>query len=274
MGKKAFIYKIQNVETGKLYIGSSSRPQKRWYEHKRDLKRNQHHSAYLQNSWNKYGEECFIFEVIDETTVENQFKVEREWIIKEQTTDSEYGYNMAEPCETGGHYKTEAHKQHLSEIMKVKRNEYFDKVKASGKLEVRIYNLLTDTYETFKSKSSKDCPYKLAACGTKNFSIPICCISTYNKSEQQIQQEYDRFKSRYVNYLKSQQSIPKVKKTEQSDYKRKSTSTYKSVWICKSTGIKLTFDNNKQAAFHFNVSRKMISTAVRQGFYKQFSIQV
>lgn len=55
------IYLIRNKINGKTYVGSSVNINKRWNEHKHHLRKNKHHSSYLQRSWNKYGEENFIF---------------------------------------------------------------------------------------------------------------------------------------------------------------------------------------------------------------------
>lgn len=61
---KTGIYSIQNVKNGKRYIGSSYDIKNRWWQHKRQLQQQKHHSFILQRAWNKYGEELFIFEVL------------------------------------------------------------------------------------------------------------------------------------------------------------------------------------------------------------------
>ena len=59
------IFKITNIINGKFYIGSSVNVLKRWAVHKSLLNQNKHHSPYLQNSWNKYGKDNFIFEILE-----------------------------------------------------------------------------------------------------------------------------------------------------------------------------------------------------------------
>lgn len=62
------IYLIENMISGKIYIGSTDRNfQYRKKEHKYDLRHNKHDNQYLQNSWNKYGESAFVFTEIEKT---------------------------------------------------------------------------------------------------------------------------------------------------------------------------------------------------------------
>jgi group I intron endonuclease len=58
------IYQIRNLINGKLYIGSSANIKNRWSRHKSDLSHNRHRNPKLQNAWNKYGKDNFVFEVI------------------------------------------------------------------------------------------------------------------------------------------------------------------------------------------------------------------
>jgi group I intron endonuclease len=59
------IYKIENKENGKMYIGSASSSfAVRFRRHKSDLNANKHHSEILQRAWNKYGADNFTFEII------------------------------------------------------------------------------------------------------------------------------------------------------------------------------------------------------------------
>ena len=59
------VYHIRNVLNGKRYIGSSVDLKKRKYQHFNNLQKNKHHSQHLQSAYNKYGEENFIFEVLE-----------------------------------------------------------------------------------------------------------------------------------------------------------------------------------------------------------------
>jgi group I intron endonuclease len=77
---KTGIYKIVNKLNSKSYVGSSSNLNKRWYSHIFRLKKNTHHSSKLQNSFNKYGIENFLFELIEECPKELLLEREQYWI--------------------------------------------------------------------------------------------------------------------------------------------------------------------------------------------------
>lgn len=58
------IYTIRNVANGKFYVGSTVNQRERFRTHRSKLRRSAHHCAHLQAAWNKYGEDCFKFEVV------------------------------------------------------------------------------------------------------------------------------------------------------------------------------------------------------------------
>ena len=65
------IYQITNMVNSKYYIGSAQSYERRVWQHKYDLKKGIHKNPRLQAAWNKYGEEAFVFEVL-ETIPENE----------------------------------------------------------------------------------------------------------------------------------------------------------------------------------------------------------
>lgn len=100
--KKQGIYLIQNLKNGKKYYGSSLNLEKRLYEHRRNLRLGQHDNRHLQSSWNKYAEDSFNFEIVEEVPIirdieENNRNLrdkETEYIQKYKTYLPEYGYNF------------------------------------------------------------------------------------------------------------------------------------------------------------------------------------
>lgn len=70
--KLSGIYTITNKVTGKLYIGESLDIYRRWYkEHIPELRKNQHYNKGLQKDFNEYGEENFIFEILERYSEDN-----------------------------------------------------------------------------------------------------------------------------------------------------------------------------------------------------------
>lgn len=77
---KSGIYKITNSVSKKFYVGSAKDINKRWCRHKLDLKNNKHHNIILQRAWNKYDSSNFIFEIIEECSIEKLFEKEQYYI--------------------------------------------------------------------------------------------------------------------------------------------------------------------------------------------------
>lgn len=65
-------YHIVNKVNNKTYIGITDRePSKRFREHKGLLMKNVHYNYKLQEDWNLYGEENFLFKVVETLECEN-----------------------------------------------------------------------------------------------------------------------------------------------------------------------------------------------------------
>lgn len=78
---KSGIYKIENTVNGKCYVGSTTNLYKRFGSHRSALNKGNHCNVRLQNAWNKYGEQKFVF-IIIEYIQEKEFLIQREqyWI--------------------------------------------------------------------------------------------------------------------------------------------------------------------------------------------------
>jgi len=90
------VYKITNLVSNKIYIGSSKDIPKRWKQHISGLNNNKHTNSHLQRSWNKYGEVNFKFEVIDIVNDQNDLiTLEQKWINESNCFDGNIGYNLS-----------------------------------------------------------------------------------------------------------------------------------------------------------------------------------
>ena len=85
------IYKITNKINGKIYIGQTKHPHRRWIEHK--TKANKHRDNFpIHLAISKYGSENFLFEILEWT--EDYNKREKE-LIEFYDSISPNGYNIA-----------------------------------------------------------------------------------------------------------------------------------------------------------------------------------
>ncbi len=76
------IYQIKNKLNGKVYIGSTARGfEARFREHRNNLKGNENKpNAHLQNAWNKYGADSFVFETLDVVDGEELVPIEQAYL--------------------------------------------------------------------------------------------------------------------------------------------------------------------------------------------------
>jgi group I intron endonuclease len=96
--KSYIVYCIENIIDGKRYIGQSVRGKKRWNDHKNNLRKNKHENPYLQNAWNYYGEDNFIFSLLKTCDNQDELCYWENFYIKEFKTKIDWGcgYNLDE----------------------------------------------------------------------------------------------------------------------------------------------------------------------------------
>lgn len=113
------VYKIINIINNKFYIGSSFELTKRKRQHFSDLKFNRHTNTYLQNSFNKYGEENFKFEVLALCPQEYLIKLEQ-WFLDTQKPN----YNiMKNAYSILGYEHTEETKNKMKKAIQNRKNK-------------------------------------------------------------------------------------------------------------------------------------------------------
>jgi group I intron endonuclease len=74
------IYSITNIIDGKSYIGSAKNIKERLKTHKSKLKLGNHINPHLQYAWNKYGEDSFKFEIMEEAPINELLKAEQVYL--------------------------------------------------------------------------------------------------------------------------------------------------------------------------------------------------
>ena len=147
--KKVGVYKIVNTRNNNLYIGLSRDILKRFKQHKWKLNHNKHVNEHLQNAWNKYGEDAFCFEIIEECSEEKLNEREIYWInfyggynnknlynmkdggdsmkLSSETIEKIRKANLGENNHMFGKHLSEKTKRKLSESLKGKKHnvKYF-----------------------------------------------------------------------------------------------------------------------------------------------------
>lgn len=128
---KSGIYKITNTVNGKFYIGSSKKIEERWDWHKQYLNGKYHINPKLQHAWDFYGEEKFIFEIVEEVEFSLLLEREQHYLDLLKPYEREIGYNIC-PTSCGGDNFTynprkEEIRQKLSNMFSGEKNGMFGK---------------------------------------------------------------------------------------------------------------------------------------------------
>ena len=129
LGGKSGIYQIRNLINNKIYVGSSKNIQIRFYNHRSKLKNNKHNNTYLQNSYNKYGKENFVYEIIEFCKEYKKIELEQYWIDRLGVVDKNIGYNISK--------KANMPEVKTTKVICLNTMEVFDSIeKASKKLNI------------------------------------------------------------------------------------------------------------------------------------------
>jgi len=151
--KSTGIYGIFNKCSGAWYIGQSIDIEKRWSQHKIDLKSNTHDNPRLQRSWNVHGQSSFEFVVVEaHDEYDETYITERElfWILKVGYPDRSKCFNLREAGAKGKLSEETKRKIGLSHVgkpgaMRGKRHTPETRLKMKQKCST----------EEFKAKMSK-----------------------------------------------------------------------------------------------------------------------
>ena len=153
------IYLIRCKSENKVYIGQSNNIKKRFSLHLANLRKNKHSNSYLQQAFNKYGENDFTYEVIFELKDNNLdreklYNLEIYYISLYHSNDRMYGYNIESGGKSfgrvsdetkrkignanRGNLHSEETKKRLSEIRKGKPSHWKGKKQTKEHSEKRI----------------------------------------------------------------------------------------------------------------------------------------
>ena len=96
------IYAIENVLTGRRYVGFTTNKDRRRKLHVTRLNNNSHHNASLQRDWGMYGSAAFAWVTLERSTDEKRVTKDDElrWILESRKTVG--AYNIVPIEEVGG----------------------------------------------------------------------------------------------------------------------------------------------------------------------------
>lgn len=129
------VYIIENKINNKVYIGASKDTYNRLCDHKVMLRGNNHHNIHLQSAFNKYGEENFIFDTLEDCDEQFIYSQENYWCKMLNTHDRNHGYNI-DPTAPNG-------KCAVSDETKTKMSI------GAHKRPVRVHTIYGDFYKDF-----------------------------------------------------------------------------------------------------------------------------
>lgn len=142
----ACIYKITNLVNGKFYIGSTKgKLQRRISAHLAKLRYDKHYNIHLQKSWNKYGENNFKFEILENflfletlSDKENSIKLREKELELFISLNPDYNFNRVTTRGSLGRILTQEQKDNISKKGKDRKHTLESKEimrkKALGKI--------------------------------------------------------------------------------------------------------------------------------------------
>ena len=144
--KNSGIYKIENKLNGKMYVGLTNNIDRRWGEHRKNLRQGKHVNTHLQSAVDKYGIENFTFDIIEQCCVSDLVKRELYWIEYHNTNDNRFGYNIERktPYPTSN-AKKESTREYVK-IYQIDKDNQIVKVWNSVKEVSEFYNISQEIF--------------------------------------------------------------------------------------------------------------------------------
>lgn len=135
--KRIGIYKITCLENKKVYIGQSTDIIKRKYGHFATLRMKSHRNEHLQRAFNKYGEDKFTFEILEECTFEELDDKEEYYMKVYNSLNKKYGFNI-KITEHKKYRHSEETRKKISQIHKGKKKSEETRKKMSEAAKKRV----------------------------------------------------------------------------------------------------------------------------------------
>ena len=87
------IYRVVNQANGKVYVGQTRLPKRRWTDHQYAASKGV--NTYFCSAIRKYGASSFVYEIMEVCTLPQADNREMYWIKRLKATNRKYGYNTS-----------------------------------------------------------------------------------------------------------------------------------------------------------------------------------
>jgi group I intron endonuclease len=164
------IYRIKNLVNSKCYYGSSKQIEKRFDRHIRGLKNNVHVNTILQRAWDKYGEDNFLFEVVEECDINVLLETEQKYL------DLHPDYNIGLTSSGGDNLTKNPNKDKIIKKMTESVKKRYDVMTDDEKIQK--YSKPMENNPNWKGGTS----FKYCECGVKISPTNNTCINCRDKS--------------------------------------------------------------------------------------------
>ena len=164
------IYRIKNLVNGKCYYGSSKQIEKRLIRHKRELKNNTHINCVLQRAWDKYGEESFVFEIVEECDIGVLLEIEQKYLDKLPE------YNIGIQASGGDNLSNNPNRERIIEKISESVKRRFESMSEQEKKEK--FSKPMESNANWKGGSS----FSYCACGNKIAPVNKTCLKCRDKT--------------------------------------------------------------------------------------------
>lgn len=260
-GSIKYIYEIENIITKRKYIGQTIDWKSRKRHHFRDLNAGIHKNDFLQEEFNKYGKENFVFRIIEECLFEFGDERETYYIEYYNSRNPLCGYNIRDgglnnkqPEYSKSKISKSAKKGYAEGTRKVVRCKNFDKLKESSKKRFGKENFNHKEVICYTDKKEFDCILSAA----KYYGIHRSQISASanNLSGAKgklfvFKDEIDKLSDNLLDYLAY---------TIKEKYEHPVFPNSKKV-LCVTTGE--IFESSSSAARKYNIDNSSISKCCR-----------